>query len=253
MKTTLLACAAAVAIVAACSTPEPKAAADTIYTGGDIVTVNDAQPSAEALAVKDGKIVAVGTRAEVEKAHKGASTTVVDLGGKALLPGFLDAHSHYISSLTVANQVNVYAPPAGPGKDADSIVAELVKFRDANKIPKGEVIQAYGYDENVMPKGRLLNRDHLDKAFPDNPVLVGHVSMHGAVLNSRGDEEVGHLGRDQDAAGRRHRAQAGHAGALRPDHGDGLPADLRVAAASRRRRRRSSGPRPASSSTRSTA
>ena len=59
-----------------------------------------------------------------------------------------------------------------------------MKYRDANKIPKGEVIQAYGYDENVMPKGRQLNRDDLDKALPDNPVLVGHVSMHGAVLNS---------------------------------------------------------------------
>jgi len=159
-------------------------AADTIYTGGEIVTVNDKQPSAEALAVKGGKIVAVGTRADVEKAHKGANTMVVDLGGKALLPGFLDAHSHYISSLTVANQVNLYAPPAGPGKDPASIVAELVKYRDTNKIPKGEVIQAYGYDENVMPNGRLLNRDDLDKALPDNPVLVGHVSMHGAVLNS---------------------------------------------------------------------
>lgn len=159
-------------------------AADTIYTGGEIVTVNDKQPSAEALAVKGGKIVAVGTRVAVEKAHKGANTLVVDLAGKALLPGFLDAHSHYISSLTVANQVNLYAPPAGPGKDPASIVAALLKYRNANKIPKGQVIQAYGYDENVMPNRRLLNRDDLDKAFPDNPVLVGHVSMHGAVLNS---------------------------------------------------------------------
>jgi len=166
------------------TTPPQVDAADTIYTGGEIVTVNDRQPSAEALAVKAGKIVAVGMRADVEKAHKGASTTVVDLGGKALLPGFLDAHSHYISSLTVANQVNLYAPPAGPGKDPASIVAELVKYRDTNKIPKGEVIQAYGYDENAMPNGRPLNRDDLDKALPDNPVLVGHVSMHGAVLNS---------------------------------------------------------------------
>jgi predicted amidohydrolase YtcJ len=159
-------------------------AADTIYSGGDIVTINDKQPSAEALAVKGGKIVAVGSRAAVEKAHKGAGTLVVDLAGKTLLPGFIDAHSHYISSLTVANQVNLYAPPAGPGKDPASIVAALVKYRDTNKIPKGQVIQAYGYDENVMPNGRLLNRDDLDKAFPDNPVLVGHVSMHGAVLNS---------------------------------------------------------------------
>jgi predicted amidohydrolase YtcJ len=159
-------------------------AADAIYTGGDIVTVDDARPTVEALAVKDGKILAVGPRADIEAAHKGDATKIVDLAGKTLLPGFLDAHSHYISSLTVANQVNVYAPPAGPGKDPESIVAELVKFRATKKIPKGEVIQAYGYDENVMPNGRLLNRDDLDKAFPDNPVLVGHVSMHGAVMNS---------------------------------------------------------------------
>ena len=111
--------------------------ADTIYAGGRIVTMNDARPNAEALAVKDGKILAVGSRAEVEKAHGGAQTTLVDLAGKALLPGFLDAHSHYISSLTVANQVKIYAPPAGPGKDVPSIVAELVNYRDAKNVPKG--------------------------------------------------------------------------------------------------------------------
>jgi predicted amidohydrolase YtcJ len=158
--------------------------ADAIYVGGDIVTVDDAQPTAEVLAVKSGKILALGERKSIEERHKGSSTRILDLGGKTLLPGFLDPHSHYFSSLTVANQVNVYAPPAGPGKDAASVVAELVKFRDANKVPKGVMIQAYGYDENVMPPDKQLNRDHLDKEFPDNPVLVGHVSMHGAVLNS---------------------------------------------------------------------
>jgi predicted amidohydrolase YtcJ len=181
-------------LIAGCDKSQPSSgpqaqkaqieAADIIYAGGDIVTVNDKQPNVEALAVKGGKIVAVGTRAEIERLHKGPATRIVDLAGKTLLPAFLDAHSHYASSLTVANQVNVYAPPAGPGKDPESIVAELVKYRNANKIPKGQVIQAYGYDENVMPKGRQLNRDDLDKALPDNPVLVGHVSMHGAVLNS---------------------------------------------------------------------
>ena len=79
--------------------------ADTIYVGGDIVTVNDAIPRAEALAVKDGKILAVGARADIEEMHKGAATRIVDLAGKTLLPGFLDAHSHYFSSLSVANQV----------------------------------------------------------------------------------------------------------------------------------------------------
>ncbi|MEQ1893144.1 MAG: amidohydrolase, partial [Planctomycetota bacterium] len=168
----------------ACRAPATSAGADRIYVGGELVTMDPARPSAEALAVKDGKIVALGTRAEIEGAWRAAGTELVDLDGKALLPGFIDPHSHYFSALTVANQVNVYAPPAGPGKDPASIVAELVKFRDERRIPKGEVIQAYGYDENVMPGGVGLTRDDLDAEFPDNPVLVGHVSMHGAVLNS---------------------------------------------------------------------
>jgi imidazolonepropionase-like amidohydrolase len=88
------------------SGPDVASTADAIYFGGPIVTVNDAQPSAEAVAIKDGKILAVGARAGIEKDHKGSSTQMIDLGGKTLVPGFLDPHSHYISSLSVANQVN---------------------------------------------------------------------------------------------------------------------------------------------------
>lgn len=159
--------------------------ASQIYLGGDIVTLNPQQPSVAAMAVSAGKIVGLGSREQIEQDFKGSATQLIDLQGKTLLPGFLDAHSHYFSSLSVANQVNVYAPPAGPGKDRASIVAELVKFREARKIPKGVLIQAYGYDDNAMPNGVPLSRDDLDAAFPDNPVLVGHVSMHGAVLNSQ--------------------------------------------------------------------
>jgi hypothetical protein len=178
----------------AATPPPPQAQVDTaevIFVGGDIVTIDDRQPSAEALAVRGGKIVAVGARADVEKAHKGAGTQVVDLGGKTLMPSFIDAHSHYINALSVANQAKLYAPPAGPGKDVESIVAALKQFAADRKIPKGEMIMAYGYDDTVMPNGRLLNRDDLDKAFPDNPVRVDHVSMHGAVLNSMALKQYG--------------------------------------------------------------
>jgi hypothetical protein len=191
---TAAACAVTLVTVLGCSRrTEPSAqagaaaatiAADTIYVGGDIITINDAQPTAEALAVKDGKILAVGSKTAVEGAHKGAATKVVDLAGKALLPGFLDAHSHYINSLSAANQARVYAPPAGPGKDVPGILEAIETFRVERSVPKGQLIQAYGYDDTVMPDGRLLNRDDLDQAFPDNPVLVGHVSMHGGVMNS---------------------------------------------------------------------
>ena len=184
ITTNRLATAIAAVLLSTPAFAQTAAPADAIYFGGDIVTMNDKAPAAQALAVKDGKVVAVGDRKSVEGAHKGATTKVVDLKGKALLPGFIDAHSHYFSSLTVANQCNLYAPPAGPGKDVAAIVATIKKFATEKKIAKGEVIQCYGYDENVMPKGRHVNRDDLDRAFPDNPVLVGHVSMHGAVLNS---------------------------------------------------------------------
>ena len=74
--------------------------------------------------------------------------------------------------------------PRAPGKDVDSIIAAHQRLCGKRKIPKGELIMAYGYDDTVMPDGRLLNRDDLDAAFPDNPVRVDHVSMHGTVMNS---------------------------------------------------------------------
>lgn len=158
--------------------------ADSIYHNGSILTMSGDEPSyVDALVVTGGRIAFVGDKDEA-LARKGALTKVVDLGGKALLPGFLDGHSHYINSLLVANQCKLYAPPAGPGKDVPSIIAELKKFAAERKIPKGELIMGYGYDDSVMPGGRLLNRDDLDAAFPDNPVRVDHVSMHGAVMNS---------------------------------------------------------------------
>jgi hypothetical protein len=75
-------------------------------------------------------------------------------------------------------------PAIRSGKDVPSIIAELKKFAAERRIPKGEMIMGYGYDDTVMPDGRLLNRGDLDETFPDNPVRVDHVSMHGAVMNS---------------------------------------------------------------------
>jgi predicted amidohydrolase YtcJ len=166
--------------------------ADAIYFGGDILTMDgDSSNYVEAIAIKDGKIVFVGSKVQADK-MKGDSTSMNDLQGKTLLPGFLDAHSHYINSLMVANQCKLYAPPSGPAKDVESIIATLKAYVTERKIPKGEMIMGYGYDDNVMPNGRLLNRDDLDAAFPDNPVRIDHVSMHGCVLNSLAMKQYGY-------------------------------------------------------------
>jgi predicted amidohydrolase YtcJ len=145
---------------------------------------------AEAIVVTDGKISFVGTLDEA-KSTVGEGHSSINLEGKTLLPGFMDGHSHYINSLLVANQSMVYAPPSGPGKDVAGIIAQLKKFAAANNIKEGELITGYGYDDSVMPDGRLLNRDDLDEAFPNNPVRIDHVSMHGTVLNSKAMEYYG--------------------------------------------------------------
>lgn len=157
--------------------------ADVIYRGGAIITIVDAAPIAQAIAIRNGSILAIGTESDV-MATKGAETRVVDLQGKALLPGFIDGHSHFINSLSVASQANVYPPPFGPGDSVEGIIAALNKLKAEQDVRPGQLMLAYGYDENVFPKDAPLTAADLDAHFPDNPVMVQHISLHGAVLNS---------------------------------------------------------------------
>ncbi len=99
-------CAAFVVIMAA---PVYGQSADKIYKGGDIVTVNDAQPFVQAVAVKAGKILAVGTNEEIAK-FQDKKTEVIDLGGHALLPGFVDGHGHCFATGIQAASANLLAP-----------------------------------------------------------------------------------------------------------------------------------------------
>jgi predicted amidohydrolase YtcJ len=156
---------------------------DAIYHRGEIVTIDDKNPAAAALAVTDGTIVAVGTKDDVFKL-KGDRTKVIDLKGNTLVPGFIDGHSHFINSLQVSRQANCFSPPAGPAKSIADIVAALTKAQEEYKVPKGEFIVGYGYDSNVLTDKREMTAEDLDPHFPDNPVMVQHVSLHGAVFNS---------------------------------------------------------------------
>lgn len=164
--------------------------ADTIYFGGPIITVNDAAPSAEAVAVKDGKIIAVGEKDAVMKAEAAPNTVMHDLKGLTMTPSFIDGHSHFTSALDMADQANASSPPAGPAVGVAGIVESMKKFAAERKVPPGELIVGYGYDENLMGDNPLT-RDDLDAAFPDNPSYVIHVSMHGAVLSSKAFEKYG--------------------------------------------------------------
>jgi hypothetical protein len=179
--TTLILNLVAATFFVTAATAQPSA--DAIYHGGHIITVDDKNPRAEALAIKDGKIIAVSTKADVLKL-KGDSTKMIDLDGKTLVPGFLDGHSHFINSLQLSKQANCFAPPAGPGKSIKDIIAALKKCQQQFKIPKGEFIIGYGYDGDEIEDKREMTAADLDIAFPDHPVFVQHVSLHGAVCNS---------------------------------------------------------------------
>lgn len=166
--------------------------ADLIITGGPILTMEGDQPTyVEAVVIDDGKIVFAGPAAEALK-QKVSGTVMKDLAGKLMLPGFIDPHSHFMDSLTMADRVNVSAPPVGPAANPDAIVAELKKAAAAKGLKPGELLLGWGYDENLMPKGTELTRDLLDAAFPENPVGIIHVSMHGAVINSKAMEMFGY-------------------------------------------------------------
>ncbi|GMU51941.1 MAG: hypothetical protein AMXMBFR33_10870 [Candidatus Xenobia bacterium] len=157
--------------------------ADQIYTNGTIITVAESQPEAEALAVKDGKILAIGSSQEVLKLQ-GPETIMVDLKGHTMVPGFVDGHSHFMNALQIVTWSNYSAPPVGPVRSIKDILAVLEEHKKRLKPAPGEWIIGYGYDGNMLEDGRELTKDDLDPHSPDNPVLIIHVSNHGGVFNS---------------------------------------------------------------------
>jgi predicted amidohydrolase YtcJ len=171
-------------------TLEP-AHADTIYRGGPILTMTGERPVyADAVAVKDGMIAFVGPLAAAE-ALRGPKTKVRDLDGRSLLPGFIDAHSHFMFAVKMVNQVNVANPPVGPVSDVPSTIAALKAFQARAEIPEGGWIVGWGYDAEGLREGRHITRRDLDPHFPRHRVMLIHVSGHGAVLNSRALEFAG--------------------------------------------------------------
>ena len=204
-----VACLAAVATGCGRKTESPAAstaasvpaalAADTIYVGGDIVTVNDAQPTAEAVAVKDGRIVAVGTLVEVESARKGATTRMVDLAGRTLAPGFIDGHAHFLGFGAQAVGASLLAPPDGSVNTIDDLVAKLREFAKGPDVGRTGWIFGMGYDDALL--GRHPTRDDLDKVSKDIPVIAVHISGHFSAMNSAGLAKIGYTAATRDPEG----------------------------------------------------
>jgi hypothetical protein len=192
----------AVALAIACTPRASRDVAASIYTGGTIVTVNDAQPTAGAIAVKDGKILAVGAPDEILRL-KGAATQVVDLGGKTMLPGFIDAHGHVFNVGVQAAAANLLAPPDGQVTDIASLQATLRAWAEKSPgvVARTGWIIGMGYDDSQLRDERHPTRDDLDAVSKLTPVLVVHQSGHLAVLNSKGLEAVGYSAKTVEPPG----------------------------------------------------
>jgi len=189
MRTHLMVLATALSLASPGLTQAAEARADLIYVGGNIVTVNELQPDAEAVAVRAGRIVAVGYRDEVLKL-KGPKTRVIDLAGKTMIPGLIDAHGHVFSTGIQALSANLLPPPDGEGADVASIQRLLRAWIAQNEaiITKMGWIMGFSYDDSQLKEQRHPTREELDAVSSTVPVLIVHQSSHLGVMNSKGLE-----------------------------------------------------------------
>ncbi len=160
--------------------------ADSVYYNGTILTMDDARPRAEAVAVKDGRILAVGNRNEI-LGLKGGRTETIDLEGRTLLPGFVDAHGHVMGGGLQALSANLLAPPDGEVKDIASLQSTLREWMKNNeeKVNKVNLVVGFGYDNSQLAETRHPTRDDLDAVSGEKPVVLIHQSGHIISVNSK--------------------------------------------------------------------
>ena len=159
--------ALALALVVAACAPEADPA-DTIFFGAHIITMDPRQPTVGAVAVRGETIVAAGSRDEV-MALEGPSTRVVDLGENALLPGFIDAHGHFLGPGRDQTSLLLHPPPVGDVDNIDDIVRKVRAWIDEHDIPSGEPVTGRGYDDSLLEEGRHPTREDLDRASTEHP------------------------------------------------------------------------------------
>jgi len=191
--------AAALLLASACAFAQT---ADRIWSGGPILTMNDAAMRAEAVAEQDGRIIAVGSSEEVMQL-RGPDTQLIDLNGRALLPGFVDAHGHVMMGGLQALSANLLAPPDGDVTDIASLQQVLRDWIAANQaaVDKAKLIIGFGYDNAQLTELRHPTRDDLDAVSDDYPILIIHQSGHLAVLNSKALEIAGISAASKDPEG----------------------------------------------------
>lgn len=173
-----------------------------IYFNGTILTMEE-ELYAEAVCIQNGIIKAVGTLDEVMK-EKDEETEMVNLEGKTLLPGFIDAHSHITAIAQTLGSISLENTHS-----FRELKERMRIYLNQHDIKEGEWISGFGYDQNELEEHAHPTKELLDECFPHNPVIISHKSGHMGVINSLGlkilgidvdtcDPEGGVIGRNPD-------------------------------------------------------
>ncbi len=166
----------------------PVAPEHQVFVNGEVLTMDADNRVVQALSVRSGRIEALGSNEEI-MALVSDRTEILDLAGRTLLPGFIDAHGHFPASGlgTVAADLN--SPPLGNITDIDGLLTALRE--QATGVPKGEWVTGFGYDDTLLAESRHPSREELDSVSGEHPVAILHISGHMVVANSAALAEAG--------------------------------------------------------------
>ncbi len=165
-----------------------------IFCNAQVVTMDENCPTAQAIMIKDGKICAVGTDEEILGMQDG-DTCIRDLEGKALLPGFIDPHSHFTAVAYSLLMVNAKPSPSGPCDTRQLLLEQFRKAYEAGDWSNGDWLMGMGYDSSAFPDKVGITRLDLDRVCTDVPISCIHSSGHMAVLNTLGLQKLGYWGK----------------------------------------------------------
>ncbi|MCH2223093.1 MAG: amidohydrolase family protein, partial [Dechloromonas sp.] len=179
------------------------AAADVVITG-TVLTVDEARPTAAALAVAGGRIVAVGSRSDVE-AYVGPGTQTVDVGDGCVMPGFIEAHGHPLMEAIALSDRIVDIRPVTI-RDPDQVV-DTIRGEAARRGSEGAYLN--GWDALLQPGLPDPTLSWLDEIAPDGPLVIIHNSGHKAYFNSRAAEFNGLTRDTPDPKGAKYGRTAG--------------------------------------------
>jgi hypothetical protein len=175
------------------SKPETKPTADLIVTNAKVWTGDPALPAAEAVAIIGDRIVAVSSSREIDKL-RGPDTRIIDAGGKLLLPGFNDAHTHFIEGGAQLDSIQLN--DATSAEEFTRRVAER-----ARATPKGEWILNGDWDETKWNPSQLPTKEMIDAVTANNPVFIDRYDGHMALANSVALRMAGITAQTPDPAG----------------------------------------------------